>query len=89
MTFHILIFKVNEDMYLYFLIFMHELINMIDDAFFNQNWAGTCWGRWAGLGLPLGLLLALDATLPCKNKRQRGSAGASPVATSMPKSVSF
>ena len=21
-----------------------------DDAFFNQNWAGACRGRWAGPG---------------------------------------
>ena len=41
----------------------------IDDAFFNRYWAGACWGRWVGLGLPLGQLLALDAALPCKNKR--------------------
>ena len=61
----------------------------LDDAFFNRNWAGACWGRWAGLGLPLGRLLALDAALPCNNKRQRGSAGASPVAAPMPKSVSL
>ena len=42
-----------------------------DDVFFNRNWAGACWDRWAGL-------LALDAALPCKNKKQRGSAGARP-----------
>ena len=60
-----------------------------NDAFFNRNWAGACWGHWAGLGLPLGRLLALYVTLPCKNKRQRGSTGASPVAALMPKSVSF
>ena len=62
---------------------------VFDDAFFNRNWAGACWGRWARLGLPLGQLLALDVALPCKNKRQRGSAGASPVAAPMLKSVSF
>ena len=21
---------------------------MIDDAFFQLDWAGACWGRWAG-----------------------------------------
>ena len=21
-----------------------------DDAFFNRNWAGACWNRWAGTG---------------------------------------
>ena len=24
-----------------------------DDAFFNRNWAGACWGRWAGPRLML------------------------------------
>ena len=26
---------------------------LIDDAFFNQNWAGACGGRWAEPGLML------------------------------------
>ena len=43
-----------------------------DDAFFNRNWAGACWNRWAGL-------LALDVGLLYKNKKQRGSAGARPL----------
>ena len=43
-----------------------------DDAFFNRNWAGTCWNRWAGP-------LALEFRLLCKNKKQRGSAGARPL----------
>ena len=42
------------------------------DAFFNWNWAETCWNRWAGP-------LALDVGLLCKNKKQRGSAGARPL----------
>ena len=25
-----------------------------DDAFFQPDWAGACWGRWAGPGLLLG-----------------------------------
>ena len=25
-----------------------------DDAFFQPDWAGACWGRWAGPGLMLG-----------------------------------
>ena len=37
----------------------------------------------------MGRSLALDDALPCKNKRQRGSAGASPLTAPMPKSVSF
>ena len=40
-----------------------------DDAFFNRNWAGACLNRWAGP-------LALDVGILCKNRKQRGSAGA-------------
>ena len=43
-----------------------------DDAFFNRNWAGACWNRWASP-------LAMDAAFPCKNKKERGSAGARPL----------
>ena len=43
-----------------------------NDAFFNWNWAGACWNRWVGL-------LALDLGVLCKNKKQRGSAGARPL----------
>ena len=43
-----------------------------DDAFFNRNWAGACWNRWVGL-------LDLSIGLLCKNKKQKGSAGASPL----------
>ena len=25
-----------------------------DDAFFQPDWAGACWGRWAGPGLLAG-----------------------------------
>ena len=39
-----------------------------DDAFFNRNWAGACWDRRADP-------LALGTALPCKSKKQRGSAG--------------
>ena len=51
-----------------------------DDAFFNRNLVGECWDRCAGP-------LALDAALLCKNKEQRGSAGARPLIDLMPKSV--
>ena len=27
-----------------------------DDAFFNGNWAGACWNRWAGNGYAAGLV---------------------------------
>ena len=43
-----------------------------DDAFFNWNWAGACWDRWVGP-------LALDAALPCKKKKRKGSRGARPL----------
>ena len=44
----------------------------IDDVFFNRNWTGACWNRWAGP-------LALDLGLLCNNKKQRGSAEARPL----------
>ena len=25
-----------------------------DDAFFNRNWAGACWNRWAGIETVVG-----------------------------------
>ena len=58
-----------------------------DDAFFQPNWARGCWGRWAGPGLLLGWSLGTAIALLYKNKKEEGSAGASPVATPMPKSV--
>ena len=59
-----------------------------DDAFFQLElgWSvleslGRNWNcRWAGP-------LALDVGLLCKNKKEGGSAGASPAAAPMPKSV--
>ena len=39
-----------------------------DGAFFDRNWAGTCWNCWAGL-------LFLDVGLSCKNKKKGGSTG--------------
>ena len=36
------------DIYIYIYIYI-----VIDDAFFNRNWAGACGGRWAGPGLML------------------------------------
>ena len=36
-------------------IFVKELLfpqtAPIDDVFFQPDWAGVCWGRWAGPGL--------------------------------------
>ena len=39
------------------------------------------------LELPLSRSLDLDVTPPCKNKKQRGIGGGSPVVTPMPKLV--
>ena len=45
-----------------------------------------CWS--AGSGYNTAGLQALDVALLCKDKKEEGSAGASPVAAPMPKSVS-
>ena len=45
------------------------------------------WSEGSGCGTAG--LPALDAALPCKNKKEGGSARASPVAAPMPKSVSL
>ena len=46
------------------------------------------WHLWsAGSGCGTSGLQALDVTLLCKDKKEEGSAGASPVAVPMPKSV--
>ena len=87
--------------------FLLNKIIIIDDAFFNWNWAGACWDRWAGprlildrstgcasSGLGYDYCCCADWQVPnaarlCKNKKEGGSARASPVAAPMPKSVSF
>ena len=59
-----------------------------DDAFFNQNWAGTCWYRWAGIGStagPVRWLWALDS--PAKTRNKKGIGRGSPVVALMPKLV--
>ena len=50
---------------------------------------GLLLGWSAGFGYGTAGLQSLDVALLCKDKRQRGSAGVSPVAAQMPKSVSF
>ena len=67
------------------MIFLKNII--FDDAFFQPDWAGACWSRWAGPGLLLGWSAGTSVSLLCKNKKEEGSAGASPVAAPMPKSV--
>ena len=68
-----------------------------DDAFFNRIGLERVEGVGPELGLPLGWsagsecgtvgLQALDVTLLYKDKKEEGSARASPVAAPMPKSV--
>ena len=50
---------------------------------------GLLLGWSAGSGYGTVGLQSLDVALLCKDKRQSWSAGVSPVATPMPKSVSF
>ena len=57
--------------------------------FFQPDWARACWGRWAGPGLLLGWSAGTGVALLCNNKKEEGSAGASPIAAPMLKSVSF
>ena len=57
--------------------------------FFQPDWAGAYGGRWAGPGLLLGWSTGTSVARLCKNKKEEGSAGASPVASPMLKSVSF
>ena len=51
------------------MIFLDIFLIVFDDAFFNRNWAGASWNCWAGP-------LALNVGLICKNKKQKGLAGA-------------
>ena len=74
-------------------IFLKELsfpqTAQTDDVFFQSDWAGACGGRWAGPRLLLGWSTGTGVALLCKNKKEEGPVGASPVAAPMPKSVSF
>ena len=45
-----------------------------DDAFFNRNWAGACWNRWAGTGTivgPVRRLWTLDSSTKTRKKEGR------------------
>ena len=55
--------------------------------FFQPNWAGACEGRWDGPGLLLGWSAGTGVALLCKNNKEEGPAGASPVAAPMTKSI--
>ena len=72
----------------FFLLKCHLIIIIYsDNAFFNRNWAGACWDRWAGIGTAIGLvrwLWTLDSSSKAKTKRIGGGL---PVASLMPKSV--
>ena len=58
-----------------------------DDAFFNQTGLESVWVVGPELGLLLGWSAGSSVPLLCKNKKEEGSVGASPVAAPMPKSV--
>ena len=59
-----------------------------DDAFFNRNWAGGCWDRWAGTGTAVGPIRWLwMRCFPTKTNNKRGIGRGSLVVTLMPKLV--
>ena len=58
-------------------------------SFFNRTGLEHMGGRWAGPGLLLGWSAGTGVALLCKNKKEEGPVGASPVAAPMPNSVSF
>ena len=60
-----------------------------DDAIFQPDWAKACGVIGPDLDCCWTSLLALDVALLCKNKKEEGSARASPVAAQMSKSISF
>ena len=62
-SFAFLIIKSHFSQNLYFLRseFSHMSRNTMgsDDAFFQPDWAGACWGRWAGTWAAAGLVCRL------------------------------
>ena len=46
-----------------------------DDAFFQPDWAGACWGRWAGPGLMLGLSAGSGCGSSLQKEQERRRAG--------------
>ena len=42
-----------------------------NDAFFNQNWAGACWGRWAGTGTVVGSIHSSECGTPLQKQERR------------------
>ena len=57
--------------------------------FFNRIGLERIGGHWARPGQLLGWFAGIGVALFCKNKKEEGSAGASPVAAPMPKSISL
>ena len=72
---------------------------VVDDVFFQSDWLerigvvgpeiGLLLGWFADSGCGTAGLQSLNVTLLCKDKKNKGPAGASLVAAPMPKSVSF
>ena len=52
---------------------------LVDDAFFNRNWVGACWDRWAGTGTTAGPVRWLWMLRPpAKTRNKEGLVGARP-----------
>ena len=51
-----------------------------DDAFFQPDWAGACWGRWAGSGLLLGWSAGCvcGSSLHKRTRKKKGQQGVCP-----------
>ena len=47
------------------------LIILIDDAFFNRDWAGACRGRWAGPGLLADWVAGSGCGTPLQNQERK------------------
>ena len=46
-----------------------------DDAFFQPDWAGACWGRWAGPGLMLSWSAGSGCGSSLQKEQERRRAG--------------
>ena len=42
-----------------------------DDGFFNRDWAGACWGHWAGTRAAVGLVHRLRRCAPLQRQERR------------------
>ena len=50
-------------------------VNRSDDAFFQPDWAGACWGRWGGPGLMLGWSAGSGCGFSLQKEQERRRAG--------------